>query len=211
VVALASACSRPHVTLPAVSPNMTAEQRVQMFNELHATGERTLTTTSCGGGGGCSTNVQKTLYLANGTQVHHPEDLLPVVGPESVTARAVGDVHKARRKALGYAGISLASAVGFITIALISISGDDLEPGFGFSGPAKLGMLATGAGVVVGSIGAWYQKRRAAEHWGVANESYNVGLGERLAVCTSGFAVVPCESGDIPPKLQPGMVKPIGR
>jgi hypothetical protein len=65
--------------------------------------------------------------------------------------------------------------------------------------------------VVVGSIGAWYQKRRAAEHWGVANESYNAGLGERLAVCTSGFAVVPCESGAPPPPPQPGVVKPIGR
>ena len=69
VIGLVSACSKPHVMLPAVTPNLTPEQRVQMFKELYATREDTMTTTSCGEGGGCSTSVEKTLYLANGTQV----------------------------------------------------------------------------------------------------------------------------------------------
>lgn len=204
-LALISACSRPHVTLPTIPPDLTVEQRVQVFNDLHATGEKTVTTTNCNGMGGCSTNVDKTLYLANGTHVYHPEDLLPVVGPESATALAVRDVHEARRKARVYSWVSIASAVGFIGLVVFSFRGD--SPGF--STPTKLGLLATGGGVLVGGFGAWWQTRQAVEHWGEANERYNEGLAQRLNVCTNGLAVVPCESGVPPPQPQPGPVQPI--
>jgi hypothetical protein len=223
VIALVSACSKPHVMLPAVTPDMTPEQRVQMFKELYATGEDTMTTTTCGGGGGCSTNVEKTLYLANGTQVYHPEDLLPVVGSDSITARGVRNVHEQRRKALIYGGISLASVVGFVAIAFTK-----LQPGeTSFSTPEKLGLLVTLGGLLVGGFGAWYHNRQATESWGEANTNYNAGLAQRLGVCTSGFAVVPCESATpgtsapaMPPMLgpapppappPPGVTRPFGR
>lgn len=48
--------------------------------------------------------------------------------------------------------------------------------------------------MLVGGFGAWYHNGQAVEYWGEANESYNADLAQRLGVCTSGFAVVPCES-----------------
>jgi len=223
---LVSACGKPHVMLPTVSPNLTSEQRVQMFNELYATWEKT---TNCGGGVAC-----KALYLANGVRVYHPEDLLPVVGPESITARAVRDVHKARRKALGYSGVALASLAGLITIVSFwfersrfgqTYPGFDEMP-FRFSSSEKVGLLVTGAGTLVGIFGSWHYNRQAGASWGEVNESYNAGLAQRLAVCISGFAVVPCESsptaapvsppppgllpGPLPPPAQPSAVKPAG-
>jgi len=224
-IVLVSACSKPHVTLPTMSPNLTPEQRVQMFNELHATWEKT---TNCGGGEGC-----KTLYLANGVRVHHPEDLLPVVEPDSITSRAIRDVHKARRKALGYSGVALASLAGLITIVSFwfergfgqTYPGLDEMP-FRFSSSEKVGLLVTGAGMLVGMFGSWHYNRQAGESWGKANENYNAGLAQRLAVCISGFAVVPCESsptaapvsspptgllpGPLPPPAQPSAAKPAG-
>jgi hypothetical protein len=204
-IALVSACSRPHVTLPTIPPDLPPDQRVQVFNDLHATGEKTVTTTSCNGMGGCSTNVDKTLFLANGTRVYHAEDLLPVVGPESTTAGAVRDMQESRRKARVYSLISIASAVGFIGIVVFSFRGDNP----GFSTPAELGLLATGAGVLVGGFGAWWQTRQAVAHWADANEGYNEGLAQRLNVCTNGLAVVPCETGVPPPQPQPGPIRPI--
>src|SRR5215475_6072593 len=81
-LAMGGACAKPHVTLPMVPPDLAPEQRVQMFTELRATKELT-TTTTCRRG--CSTTVEKTLYLANGTEIYYPEDLLPVVASDSVT------------------------------------------------------------------------------------------------------------------------------
>jgi hypothetical protein len=176
--------------LPAVTPNMTPEQRVQMFQELYATRESTKTTTTCGGGGGCSTSVEKTLYLANGTQIYHPEDLLPVVEPGSITARAVRHVHVQRRKALAYKGIALVSVVGFFAIGFPKFEAGETS----FSTPEKVGLLAIIGGLLVGGFSAGYHDRQAAESWGEANESYNASLAQRLGGCTSGFAVVPCES-----------------
>ncbi|HXJ48159.1 MAG TPA: hypothetical protein VNF91_03235, partial [Candidatus Acidoferrum sp.] len=225
VIGLVSACSKPHVMLPAVTPNMTPEQRVQMFQDLYATREHTRTTTICGGRGGCSTSVEKTLYLANGTQIYHPEDLLPVVEPDSTTARAVRDVHVQRRKALAYGGLSLVSLVGFIAIGFTKVEAG----GTSFSTAEKVGLLATIGGLLVGGFGAWYHNNQAAESWGEANESYNASLAQRLDVCTSGFAVVPCESPPAPatpptramppmprrtpaPALAPpGVTRPVGR
>jgi hypothetical protein len=216
VVALVCACSKPHVMLPAVSPNMTPEQRVQMFDELHAIGENTTTTTSCGVGAGaaCSTKIEKTLYLANGTRVYHPEDLLPVVGLDSITARAIRNVHKHRRKALGYTGISFASMAGLLAMATRVIIGESESY---FSTPEKIGLVVIGSGLVVGMFGASYHKRQAVKSWRDANENYNAGLAQRLGVCTSSFIVVPCESTTMPPSAPapssapPGMTKPLGR
>lgn len=216
MIGLANGCSRPHVVLPAVTPNMTPEQRVQMFNELHSTGEDTTTTSFCMPRS-CSTKTEKTLHLVNGTQVYHPEDLLPLVGPDSITARAVSNVRTHRRRALVYTGISLASVVGFIPIGRIAIENRETS----FSTPEKLGLVAVGVGLLVGGFGTWYHDHQATEYWGEANENFNVGLAQRLGVCTSGFAVVPCESAPppaTPPMLgppsataPPGVTKPFGR
>ncbi len=222
VIGLVNGCSKPHVVLPAVTPNMTPEQRVQMFNELHATGEDTTTTSFCGPRA-CSTKTEKTLHLANGTQVYHPEDLLPIVGADSITARAVSSVHEHRRKALVYTGVGLASVVGLIAIGRIAIESHETS----FSTPEKLGLVAIVAGLLVGGFGTWYHDHQATEYWGEANENYNTGLAQRLDVCTSGFAVVACESAPppatrrvMPPMLgptsapapaSPGVTKPFGR
>ena len=191
--------------LPAVPPNMTPEQRVQMFNELHATGEDTTTTSFCGARGGCSTTTEKTLHLANGTQVYHPEDLLPIVGPDSITARAVSDVYKHKRRARVYTGIGFASVVGLIAVGRIAVENHETS----FSTPEKLGLVAIVAGLLVGGFGTWYHDHQATESWGEANENYNAGLAQRLDVCTSGFAVVACESAP-PPATRPAMPPMLG-
>ena len=186
-IAMVSACSRPHVTLPTVPPDLLPEQRVQMFNQLYATRENTVITTSCQAGGGCSTNVDKTLYLANGTQVYHPEDLLPVVGPDSATARAVHNMHEERRKVRTYGLLTMACMAGSF---FFLFKGDEL----GSSALVKVGLPATFGGALLSAFLGRHHFRAATAYWSEANESYNAGLAQRLRVCTSGFAIAPCES-----------------
>lgn len=138
-----------------VLPDLAPEQRVQMFTELRATKE--LTTTTCTRG--CSTTVEKTLYLANGMEVYYPEDVLPVVASDSITARAVHNVQEQRRKSYVYGGIALVSAAVLIVTSLSVYSSFEerfLSDQPTFSTPERLGLLVGGGGLLVGGIGSTY-------------------------------------------------------
>lgn len=125
-------------------------------------------------------------------------------------------MHEHRRKALVYEGIALASVVGIIALGRIRLESRE----FGFSTPEKVGLVAIGGGLLVGGIGTWYHDHQATEYWGEANKNYTAGLAQRLGVCTSGFAIVPCESatppamppmlGPTPASAPPGATKPFG-
>ena len=195
---MVSACSRPHVTLPTVPLDLLPEQRVQMFYQLYATRENTVTTTTCQSGGGCSTNVDKTLYLANGTQVYDPEDLVPVVSPDSATARAVHNVHEERRKVRTYGMLAMACMAGSF---FFLFKGDDL----GSSALVKVGLPVTFGGALISAVLGRHHFRAATAYWSEANESYNAGLAQRLRVCTNGLAIAPCESA---PPSAPSLTPP---
>jgi hypothetical protein len=198
---LIAACSRPHVNL-ALPPNPSPEDRVQAFTALHATGEDTEITSTCRGGGGCSTNIEKTLHLANGTDVYHADDLLPVVSDDSPTAQSVRAMHNSRSKQTRYGLYALGSFVAFVVIAFQGFSASD---GGGMPLPYKLGMVGTGVGALVFAYGSYHYHWEAADHWGQANRNFNQSLAQRLNVCVVGLGVVPCEQGDAtrPPWLPP--------
>lgn len=73
------ACGHPHYSLSAPSPSAPPAERMQAFYRLHASavGEQT----TCSNRGGCSSTQY--LVLADGTEIWHPEDLAPVVAPQS--------------------------------------------------------------------------------------------------------------------------------
>jgi hypothetical protein len=207
---MAVGCVKPHVTLPVVPPDQTPEQRVQMFRELRATSELTTTTTVCRRG--CSTTVEKTLYLANGMEVYYPDDVLPAVAPDSIAARAIRNVQEHRRRSFVYGVVALASAVVVFAAWYSSYSSSyeralNGEPSF--SAPEKLGLLIGAGGVLVGGIGAVYHYRQVVKYWSETNESYNDGLAQRLKVCVSGLAIVACESVPmpVPASASPGVAQ----
>src|SRR4051812_16969413 len=99
-----------HVDLRLPPQPWRPDQRVAAYNQLAATKER-ITYSNKGGS-------SRTLILADGREVRYPEDLLPVVPPDSVTARkarAAGDAgHKYRWLVLGGAAASFG---GFLVLA----------------------------------------------------------------------------------------------
>lgn len=193
-VVLLVACQPPHVQLAPLPPTATPGQRVQAYGQLHAVSEKTTWSTSCSGRGGCSTSVQKTLLLADGTHVHYPEDLLPVVAPDSGAARAVHASLRAKRKSRNYGLLALASvaALGFVAIRSFP------PPDDGFSTASKVGLALTGGATLVTAFASWHYYYEAAALFGDANELYNDGLAQQLDVCADGFRIVPCETMPAP-------------
>jgi hypothetical protein len=192
MAAMAGCDRHPHVQLGPLPTNMAAGQRVQIYNELHATAERERTTTSCSSQGGCSTSVERTLFLANGTEVHHAEDLLPLVSSDSAAARSV---HAATRSRQNQRNFTLLAVAGMFVLAVVGASVlSDEDGGGALSGPTKLGLAIGGAAALVGSFGAYHYHYQAADEQGEANGQYNDGLARRLQVCVSGIYVVPCEA-----------------
>lgn len=199
VLALVACNPQPHVQLGPLPPNLPPMRRVQLFNDLHATFERTTETTSCSNRGGCSTSVQRTLYLANGTQVHHPEDILPVVAPDSAAARSVRTVQNAQSKRRIFTIIAVAGViVGAISVKT-AFDNEEVD----FSGGTKLGLIGGGLAFLVGSIGGYYYYAEATDAHGEANVQYNDGLARALDVCVRGLDVVACEAQSSPSTLAP--------
>jgi hypothetical protein len=193
IALLLAGCNRhPHVQLGPLPTNMSTGQRVQIYNDLHATAERETTTTSCSNQGGCSSSIHRTLFLANGTEVHHAEDLLPLLSPDSHAARSA---QASLRSQQNQRNFTLLGVAGMVVVAIVgmSILSDDDGDGELSSG-VKLGLVAGGATALVGSFGAYHYHTKAADEQGEANTHYNAGLARRLDVCVSGIYVVPCEA-----------------
>src|SRR3569623_1235008 len=74
-----------HTTLVAPPSTLSAEQRLAWFQTLSGRGVRTTWTVQTRTG--FVTDVHKTIVLENGAEIEAAEDLLPVVAPDSTTAR----------------------------------------------------------------------------------------------------------------------------
>lgn len=187
VLVAATACTRPHVNL-SLPPNLPPEQRVATYNQLRGAYEETEIVTSCGRNG-CSSSEHRSVRLANGTQVHHPEDLLPLVQPGSATARHVqardSAAHRGRM-----AGLVAAAAILAGTGLMFSSAGSD--DGMGFREKLGIGIIVLGG---LGGGGAvYYFRGRELEATSRAYDSFSADLAERLQVCVNGLMVAPCEA-----------------
>jgi hypothetical protein len=180
VLAIASACGKPHVHIAAPRPDLTPDERVRLFGELRSRGE-TISAITCGSPGPCE--VDTGIRLANGTEVHHVEDLLPVLAADSVAAREVDASLASARNAWLWGVPGVAVGIGGGVAGYLA---DGVNTQF------VVGLSVMVVGILVGVIG--YRLSRSAErrHARAAIGAYDEGLAKRLTVCVSGLAVVPC-------------------
>src|SRR3569623_3310501 len=90
-----------HVQLAPLPPSPTPDQRGWSGNAVRPRGELTESTTTCDRHGGCFTTTNGAIELPDGRTVRDPEDLAPLVAPESVT---LAHARKANRAAGRLAG-----------------------------------------------------------------------------------------------------------
>lgn len=184
-----------HVVLPTPRPDLRPDERVAMFAAHAPVRDNHLVVCNRNG---CSHD--ESITLANNVEVVFPEDLTPLVGPTSETAAHAARWTEARERGgwLGLVGLlGMVGAGVYVGAAMHAHASSDA------GGP----VLTTTDGVVVGTLaiaGLAATFAAVIEH-GIANRergaafaSYRRDLAARLAVCTSGYAVVPCEGAPVP-------------
>lgn len=186
----------PPRTAPAAE-RMTAYERLRPAGELHTF--RAVAT------GTHSARLEHTheLVLADGSIVHHADDLLPVVADDSVAAAAARRSGSARRNKVAWMiGGAVAVAAGTFLVwrgfdQNHEHAFDDTDPG---DGMIKLGVAVGLGGALVGTLGATHQGWTEARERRAAFLAYDAGLRQQLALCVDGLRLVDCA-----PAAEPGL------
>jgi hypothetical protein len=186
VVIVALLGCTPHVPAPTVPASLLpVEQRMTEFMQLRAVAEENVWATRCTHKVGCSDELEdKALYLANGTRVDEPEQLLPFVAETSDAARAARNAAHARSRAKTWFAVAVGALVGSVAVAAKT-------------GDATLGFALGLPGVLVPAALTWHHTAVSIEQAVVAHDRYNEGLAARLSLCINRLIVAPCESQPI--------------
>jgi hypothetical protein len=187
LVGAASACaSVEHVSVTPLPPEPSVQQRMWAYETFHPAGKGEELITVCNRNG-CNTTRHPFVQFANGPMVRDPEDLAPLVAPDSKTLSEAHRATRADSRASWWGlGMVIGIAGGFIVSADGNSRGNDteLEVGLGVA----LGSLLVGAAGAYIERDTVYTARASAFSW------YPHDLAEKLHVCWNGAAVVPCES-----------------
>ena len=186
------ACGHPHYSLTVPPPTAHPMERLAAFHQLRPTGMGAVTT--CSSRGGC--NTKSYLVLADGREIWHPEDLEPVVAPQSRAGVAVRRIRQLYRRGKAWGVVlGVVSAVG-IGLGAAAISRES-EPLF----YASLGTL--GAGFAVAGTAILITNFQLSNATAELFDQYDVGLAAQLNICARGLAVVPCDAPDMPVAQDP--------
>lgn len=193
---LVTACTprqAPHQTLVAPSATAPEAERIAAHERLFARADAV----SGVRGGTMRTDF---LILGDGTRIHHPEDLIPVVDPASPTARAAAksaaaseSVRRSHSRSVvpwyvAGAGIGVGTVMMFSGVrsddgSALTLAGTGLMVG-SLVGGLVVGML------LEGDVGARHAEARDERVSAFA--TYNDDLVKRLALCTEAGAILPC-------------------
>jgi hypothetical protein len=202
VILALGACSSGHLNLESPPANLTKEQRLKRFASLAPVGYRLELVDQCNASGGwkvCKPRVDsRSVLLADGREMRHAEDLLPVVAPSSKAAQHARAVKRAVRNQTysGVGGIAVSLTGGFIwyesrTDDAYNIKGNDTGK--------TIGMTMLAVGVITAVVGSWIYHSRAERNELEAFELYQDGLAEGLRICFADLKPFPCEEPPTPP------------
>jgi hypothetical protein len=163
---------RSHVALSAPQPSAPVAERVQAYDQLPVGSYRSV----------------DYLQLANGARVYYPDDLLPIVPPDSPTAKAVDASVSKRHTATGLGYGAIGAFVGGAALAIIPFAASHGEtkstllPGIGIA-------LIGGIGL---SIAAKVVGASAEDEAATAFETYHDSLVRRLNLCVRADQIGEC-------------------
>ena len=200
VLLLCLAACQYHVRLDPPRPTLTPEERVDLFWKRRPIGEAYAKVDGA--------LVNRSMMLADRTEIVSPEDLEPLVNADSQTmhlARA-SVAARIKQRTAWWVGIG-ALVVG----AAMSGFGTFDGPRFGLPTPWIGYSLMIAGGVVGYPISSYYlaKELRLRKRAFVA---YPRDLGDRLNVCAQGTQVVPCEAPieNTPATTVPGRTASLG-
>jgi hypothetical protein len=183
VIAALSGCT-PHPSPVSTVPThlLPADHRIREFMQLRAIAEENVWNTRCTHNVGCSDELEdKALFLANGTRVEDPEQLLAFVAEDSESARAARHAAHARSRAKTWFAVAVGALVGSVAVAAKTQN-------------ATLGFALGLPGILLPAALVWKNTSVAIEQANIAHDHYNEGLAARLQLCIRGIYVAPCEA-----------------
>lgn len=210
IAALAVQGCTAHVQLPSPPPREAPPaQRLGFYLQHRPVALNTMTSVFVNryGYAGSTTSVQGVM-LADGTTVQAPEDLHPLVDPDSVTAQSAERSRHARGVAGGLlAGGLVATGVGIgLLIPALSSVSDRASSG---SAGVDSGLLWTSvglsiAGAVLALVAGYGPGATASQERVNAFAALDASLRRRLDLCENGLGVVDCATQTpAVPALQP--------
>jgi hypothetical protein len=202
------AACQAHVGLNAPAKEAPLEERARAYEELRPLShhESVLVTTQ-NGFVASATPLPGYLQLNSGARVYYAEDLLPVLPPDSVAAKAAVESQKASGVRDVFTGVGATiGGVGLVAMAIILASVPavpNLSPSWTreefdqhmSNSRAALGQTMIGAGVGIGGvargtlvwlIGGLAEGRTITDSLRTAFETYDAGLRARLGVPAKG-------------------------
>lgn len=133
----------------------------------------------------------RSVYLADGTKIEDPVDLLSVLPRWSRATRHIHAVTEHRRK-MGFwfvgGGLGLALGVA-LGLNMIDHNSDGSQDWSRAKFPLIGGLIA----ISVGTLVAFHYRQLSFEETSAAYATYNEGLADALDVCVDHLVVVPCE------------------
>ncbi|MCE9579805.1 MAG: hypothetical protein K8W52_42200, partial [Deltaproteobacteria bacterium] len=169
-----------HTQLAAPPPGAALPERLAAYQQLRPAGEvQTVAITTNQYGTSVSTELD--LVLAGGEDVRHADDLLPVVDPQSPTARSARESADARGKKWGWVlGGTAVSVLGF-GVMMSGISESANQPLGEFDSHVGEDRMLLGGAIAVaaalaGTIGGYYYGHVERRARAAAFANYGDGL-----------------------------------
>jgi len=217
------AACQAHVVLNAPAKEASLEERAGAYEQLRPLShhEAVLVTTQ-NGFVASATPLPGYLQLNSGARVYYGEDLLPVLPPDSVAAKAAVESQKATGVRDAFTGVGatiggvglIAMAVMLATVPTVSdlpipwteAQWDqhtrDLTAATSQRTTAiGIGVAGVGLGIIVGLVGGLAEGRTITDSLRTAFETYDAGLRARLGVPAKG-EVSPPPPAPPPPALE---------
>lgn len=187
VGAAASACaSVEHVSITPLPPDPTPQQRMWFYETYHPTAKGEEIITVCNGNA-CNSTRHPLVRLGDGRVVRDPDDLAPLVAPDS---HMLAESRRAHRADLHAHLWALGTVVAVVAGLAIGVDGHNNND----SGELGLGVGIGAGGLLVGAIGAYIVREHAHDARVSAFSWYPHDLAEKLHVCWTGAQTVPCET-----------------
>jgi hypothetical protein len=210
IAALALQGCAAHVQLPSPPPREAPPtQRLAFYQQHRPVALNTMTSVFVNryGYAGATTSVHGVL-LADGTTVQMPEDLHPLVDPDSVTAQSAERSQRARGVTAGVLAGGIAATGLGIALLIPALTSRSDRSSSGSSG-VDSGLLWTSvglslAGAVLALIAGYGPGATAAQERVNAFAALDASLRRRLDLCENGLGVVDCATqAPVGPVLQP--------